>query len=64
MEDHVTRKEFRELKDDVTDIRDNHLVTITEKLSALTEKVRDLKWFFLGGMAVLGLILGILQVFG
>jgi len=64
MEDHVTREEFKEVKDDVRDIKDNHLASITKQLDALTGRVKDLRWFFLGGMAVLGVVLGMLQVFG
>ena len=63
-EDYVSHKEFQEVKEDVKDIKDNHLVSIARRIDALTDKVKDLKWLFLGGMAVLGIVLGLLQVFG
>lgn len=64
MEDYVTREEFKEVKDDVKDIKDNHLPSILKSIDALKDKVKDLKWFFVAGMAVLGIVLGMLQVSG
>jgi len=61
---YVKYEEFKEVKKDVKDIKDNHLPSILKSIDALKDKVKDLKWFFLGGMAVLGIVLGILQVFG
>lgn len=61
MEDYVTRKEFKkaikEINGKIDDIKDNHL-------AGIIERVNTLRWVFIAGMAVLGVVLGVLQVFG
>lgn len=67
-DDYVKYKDFikvtNELRDDIEDIRDNHLASIFSAVMNLADQVKNLRWFFLGGIALLGVIMAMLQVFG
>lgn len=62
--EYVTHKEFRGIKRslrnasaEIKDIKENHL-------TAIARDIKNLRWFFMAGMVVLGIVLAILQVFG
>ena len=62
------KQELDEVKADIKDIKDNHLVSLLNKLVVLEDKiddkVSDLRWFIMASLVVLGLVLGMLQVYG
>jgi len=64
MNDYVTKDEFKELKDEVDDIRDNHLQSIYTSIQFIWKDIGNLRWWIMGSVAVLGIVLAILQVFG
>lgn len=45
----MKRSQYTELKEDIEDIKDNHLPTIYRSISKLKEKV----WWVLGALAIL-----------
>lgn len=55
------KQELGEVKKDIVDIKDNHLVSIKGE-------IRNLRWFIMASLTVLGLVLGvvlvIIQVYG
>ena len=57
-------EEIKELRDDVKDIKDNHLTSIEAWLLWLDRSVNNLRWFMLAGLAILGIVLAIIEVFG
>ena len=64
MNDYVTKDEFKELKDEVDDIRDNHLQSIYTSIQFIWRDIGNLRWWIMGSVAILGVVLAILQVFG
>ena len=64
MNDYVTKDEFKELKDEVDDIRDNHLQSIYTSIQFIWKDIGNLRWWIMGSVAILGVVLAILQVFG
>lgn len=62
------KQEITDIKKDIKDIKDNHLVGIVKKITALEDKlddkISDLRWFIMASLVVLGLVLGMLQVYG
>ena len=64
MNDYVTNDEFKELKEEVDDIRDNHLQSIYTSIQFIWKDIGNLRWWIMGSVAVLGIVLAILQVFG
>ena len=63
MNDYVTKDEFKELKDEVDDIRDNHLQSIYTSIQFIWKDIGNLRWWIMGSVAILGVVLAILQVF-
>jgi len=68
MNGYISREEFnkaiKEVNDNIDDIKENHLSTIYALIDSVLDKVSTLRWVFIAGMAVLGVVLGLLQVFG
>ena len=58
------KKEIKGIKAEITDIKDNHLTSIKEKIAAVASQVKNLRWFIMASMLVLGVVLSILHVFG
>lgn len=69
---YVTKDELneacKEINDKVDDMRDNHLSTIFDAITWLTDfvdkKVNRIYWVIGIGLALLGVVLTMLQVFG
>lgn len=59
-EKYVTHKEFLSA---IKDIKENHLASIIKQIESVARDVRNLRWFFLGGIGLLGVVLTMLQVF-
>lgn len=74
---YVRYEEFSEVKQDVKEIKDNHLPSILKKVGCLDRKVKSLKksvvaiggdvktlrWYIIAASSVLGIVLAILKVF-
>ena len=56
--------DFKELKDSVEDIKENHLASIWLAIQFVMRDVGNLRWFIIGSVAVLGIVLALLEVFG
>lgn len=65
---YVEHEEFaritKEIKDDIEDIKDNHLASIWVAIGFLDRNVGQLRWWILGSVALLGVVLAILEVRG
>jgi len=58
------KEDVEQLKEDVEEIKDNHLSCIFTAVMMLNDKVKTNRWMFMGGMALLGLVIGLVQCFG
>jgi len=58
------KKDVAEIKADITGIKKNHLPSILEKIAGVKGEVRNLRWFIMGSVMVLGIVLAIIEVFG
>lgn len=57
-------KDVESIRADITDIKENHLTSLLSKLSHLEDRISDLRWFFMAGLVILGVVLAILEVYG
>jgi len=53
-------KDVAEIKAAITGIKKNHLPSILEKIAGVKGEVRNLRWFIMVGL----MLLGLLEVFG
>ena len=67
-EEFVTHKEFIKemnwVRDELDDIKNNHLASIGGWILYLDKAVNNLRWFVLASATVLGIVLAILEVMG
>jgi len=56
--------ELAGVKKDVADIKNNHLPSILGKIADVKGEVRNLRWFIMGSVMMLGVVLAILEVCG
>ena len=57
-------RETREVHTAVDDIKDNHLKSIWAYMGFLEKSVGNLRWYIIGSVALLGVVLAILEVKG
>jgi len=58
------KKEIKGIKADIRDIKDNHLTSILDKIAGVANQVKNLRWFIMASMLVLGVVLAIIQTLG
>ena len=68
MNNYVTKEQLdkacNEINDRIDDIKDNHLNSIWAYIGFLDRSIGNLRWWIMGSVAVLGIVLAIIQVFG
>jgi len=57
-------QEIKDIKAEITDIKVNHLTSILDKIAGVKSQVKNLRWFIMASMLVLGVVLAIIQVYG
>ena len=62
--DNVTRAEFDQLRKDIEDIKTNHLECIWSAITQLADSVRNLRWFIMGSMGMLALVIALVELLG
>lgn len=65
MKEYATKEELKEeieeVKSELKNIEENHLTSIWCAIEFLRSEVRNLRWFILGSVAVLAIVLAILD---
>jgi len=61
---YASYEDLQEVKEDIKDIKDNHLSSIWAAINFLDKSVGSLRWWILGSVSILGIVLAILQVLG
>lgn len=57
-------QEIKGIKAEIKDIKDNHLTSILDKIAGVASQVKNLRWFIMASMLVLGVVLAIIQTLG
>jgi len=58
------KQDVKKLKSEIKDIKDNHLDSIYASIQFILKDISNLRWFILGGIAILALVVTLLQCFG
>ena len=58
------RSDVKELKSEIKDIKDNHLDSIYASIQFILKDIANLRWFIMGGIAVLAIVITLIQCFG
>jgi len=63
-EEYVKMKDFKRLESKVDDIIDNHLNSIWGAIEFIFRDIGNLRWYIVGGVGIIAIVLTLLQVFG
>jgi len=58
------KQDVKELKSEIKDIKDNHLDSIYASIQFILKDISNLRWFIMGGIAVLAIVITLIQCFG
>ena len=58
------KQDVKELKSEIKDIKDNHLDSIYASIQFILKDIANLRWFIMGGIAVLAIVITLIQCFG
>jgi hypothetical protein len=69
--DQETGKEFAEIKrnmahiqGELDDIKDNHLQSIYASIEFILRDISNLRWYIMGGIGILAIVVTLIQCFG
>ena len=62
MRKYATCEDLAEVKKDIEDIKDNHLTTIWTAIEFLRREVGNLRWYILGSVGLLAIVITLVQL--